>query len=350
MFRMRRVCRIVGVFVILCLMNVQAFGQVAQGEAQPFGVNLAGAEFGGGKMPGEFGKQYTYPTEVDLDYFSERGMKLIRLPFKWERMQHELNGELNNEELQRLTQFMEAARDKDMLVILDLHNYARRQVDGETFVIGTGPVKVEHLADFWKRLTVAMQSYRENIYGFALMNEPYGLETPSEWFNMAQSSIYGIREVDMETTVLVGGNDWSSAERWVEQSDTLKYLFDPGDNLIFEAHVYFDHDASGAYRGTYEEEKATPYIGVERIQPFVNWLKVNGFRGFVGEYGVPGDDDRWLEAMDNFLSYLQRNNINATYWAGGPWWGKYKLSIMPDEDGDKPQMGVVERYLYTQTD
>ena len=36
---------------------------------------------------------------------------------------------------------------------------------------------------------------------------------------------------------MVGGNDWSSAERWIEQSDTLKFLKDPANNLAFEAHL-----------------------------------------------------------------------------------------------------------------
>lgn len=347
MVHFRGFLTVVGIISCLHFSCAQEFGMNSLIKAKPFGVNLAGPEFGGGQMPGEFGKQYMYPSGVDLDYFLAKGITLIRLPFKWERLQHELNGALNPQELQRLTGFMEAARERDMLVIFDLHNYARRQVDGKSVIIGTGPVTVAHLSDFWKRLASEMKSYRSNIYGFALMNEPYGLSSSSEWFKMAQSSIYSIREVDKETTILVGGNDWSSAERWVEQSDTLKYLFDPNENLIFEAHVYFDKDASGAYRGTYDEEMASPYVGIERIQPFINWLKVNGFRGFVGEYGVPGDDDRWLEAMDHFLSYLQRNNINATYWAGGPWWGNYKLSIMPDKHGDKPQMEVFKKYLYT---
>lgn len=314
-------------------------------QPQPFGINLAGAEFG--SVPGEFGKQYTYPTEANLDYLLEKGFILVRLPFKWERMQYQLSQELDSEELQRLVQFMQAVEEREMQVILDLHNYARRKIGNESFVIGTEKVTVTDLADFWKRLAIEMKPFSKNIYGYALMNEPYDLKSASEWFKMAQSSIYSIREVDNETTIIVGGNDWSSAERWMSQSDTLKYLYDPGDNLIFEAHVYFDNDASGAYRGSYEEENASPYKGIERIQPFVNWLKVNGFRGFVGEYGVPADDERWLVTMENFLMYLQQNNINATYWAGGPWWGNYKLSIMPDENGDKLQMKIVEKYLYT---
>lgn len=70
------------------------------------------------------------------------------------------------------------------------------------------------------------------------MNEPHDLAPETKWFDMAQASINAIREVDTNTLIMVGGNDWSSAERWIEQSDTLKFLKDPANNLAFEAHVY----------------------------------------------------------------------------------------------------------------
>ena len=76
-------------------------------------------------------------------------------------------------------------------------------------------------------------------------------------------------------------------------------------------------------------------------------------RGFVGEFGVPDNDPRWLVTMDRFLTYLKTNDIGGTYWAGGPWWGDYKLSIEPkkaDETTkgtafiDRPQMLVLQQY------
>lgn len=313
---------------------------------QPFGVNLASAEFNEANMPGVYNKHYTYPTTKELDYFKSKGLQLVRLPFKWERMQPELSGMLDPEELKRLKQFVREAREREMHVILDLHNYARRFVDGEKLVIGTPKLTVAHYADFWKKLALEMKEFN-NIYGHGLMNEPHDMPSSTAWFEMAQAAIHAIREVDMDKTIIVGGDDWSSAERWMSKSENLKYLVDPADNLMFEAHVYFDNDASGSYKKSYDEEKCSPAKGVERVAPFVKWLKENNFRGFIGEYGVPANDERWLITMDNFLDYLQQNGINATYWAAGPWWGNYKLSIEPKDGEDKPQMGIVKKYLQT---
>jgi endoglucanase len=318
--------------------------------SQPFGVNLAGAEFAEGYIPGEYGKHYIYPDAGELDYFKSKGLMLIRLPFKWERLQPALFGKLDKTELKQLKKFVSDAEKRRMYIILDLHNYGRRYVDGEKIIIGTKNLKVEHFADFWQKLAKEMKGYT-NIYGHGLMNEPHDMEeSESCWFEMAQSAITAIRKVDREKTIIVGGDDWSSAERWREQSDTLKYLIDPADKLMFEAHVYFDSDASGSYKKSYDEEGCTPERGIERVKPFVKYLEENNFKGLVGEYGVPHNDERWLETMDNFLSYLQNAGVNATYWAAGPWWGNYALRLTPNEGKDRPQMKIVEKYIETKPD
>lgn len=71
----------------------------------------------------------------------------------------------------------------------------------------------------------------------------------------------------------------------------------------------------------------------------------------IGSYGIPDTDSRWLSLMDNFLQYLSANCVNATYWAAGPWWKNYALSVEPDSTGaDKMQMQVLQKYPYTPCD
>src|SRR5690606_41493518 len=59
-------------------------------------VNLAGAEFGAGNsasasLPGRYQIHYIYPGETDFKRYADLGMKLVRLPFRWERLQPKLN-------------------------------------------------------------------------------------------------------------------------------------------------------------------------------------------------------------------------------------------------------------------
>lgn len=317
----------------------------AEETGEPYGVNLACADFGS-VFPGEYNKDYTYPTAQDLKYWYQKGLKLIRLPFKWERLQPELNGPLNTHDLNKMKELVKAAEECDMVVILDLHNYCRRFINGDHHLIGTNGLTIENLASFWQAIAKEFSIFK-NIYGYGLMNEPHDLAPHTTWFDMAQASIHAIRKVDTHTLIMVGGNDWSSAERWLQQSDTLKHLKDPAHNLAFEAHVYFDKDASGTYKYSYEEEGCYPEKGIDRVRPFVEWIKQNNLRGFIGEYGIPDNDSHWNQTLDLFLNYLRENDINGTYWAAGPWWDNYFMAITPKEGKDRPQMKIVGKYTST---
>ncbi|TJZ59929.1 hypothetical protein FAZ15_13645 [Sphingobacterium olei] len=313
---------------------------------KPYGVNLAGAEFAHQKTPGVFNRDYTYPTIAELDYFKSRGLTLFRLPFLWERIQHEVNGPLDEEELLRMTAFVDAARERNLWVILDMHNYGRRFVNGTREIIGSPNLSVAHFEDAWAKIAEQFKE-KENIWAYGLMNEPHGMLDSVPWFTIAQQAIYRIRKIDSQTPIMVGGDSWSSAQRWQQASGNLKDLVDPSTNLIFEAHLYFDKDASGTYKGTYDTEETTSETGMMRAKPFVEWLKENNLRGFLGEYGVPDDDPRWLVTLDKMLEYLKANGVNGTYWAAGPWWNKYKLAIEPRNGMDRPQLSVLLKYLKT---
>src|SRR3954451_25251346 len=61
------------------------------------GVNLSGADFG--PDPGKHGTEYLYPPSRRFDYLRALGFTLGRLPFKWERLQPELNQSFAPDEL-----------------------------------------------------------------------------------------------------------------------------------------------------------------------------------------------------------------------------------------------------------
>lgn len=331
--------------IFLVLEFAAVFAQKNKTNGEPFGVNIACADFGS-VFPGEYNKDFTYPTASDLDYWHKKEFKLVRFPFKWERLQYDLYGELTPFDLSKMKEFVKAAQERDMKVILDLHNYCRRYINKEHRIIGTNGLTVEHLADFWKQMALEFKGF-QNIYAYGLMNEPHDLDPGTSWFKMAQTCIDSIRKVDTKTCIMVGGVHWSSADKWLENSDSLKFLVDPSKNLRFEAHCYFDNYGSGTYKRGFKEDSCFYNKGIEKVKPFVKWIRENKFRGFVGEYGIPDNDKRWNITLDRFLKYLQRNNINGTYWAAGPWWSTYFMSIEPIDKKERPQMEVVDKYKYT---
>ncbi len=126
----------------------------------------------------------------------------------------------------------------------------------------------------------------------------------------------------------------------------VAHELDSDFNLIFEAHQYFDHNHSGFYKRDYRDEGASPSTGVDRTRDYFAWLRAKRARGFIGEYGVPDDDHRWLVTLDRMLAHMKAEGVSGAYWSGGPWWGGYKLAVglRPGHD-EAPQMAVLAKYV-----
>jgi len=301
-----------------------------------FGVNLSGAEYG--KVDGLHGRDYTWPSIKTLDYYNRKGIRLIRLPFKWERIQPVAMGPLADKELAFLDATIAAARERRMGLIIEPHNYARYH--GK--LVGGDEVPAEALKDLWAKLA-ARYVDEPAIVAYGLMNEPNG--TKGTWARTAQIAVDGVRTADMKHLILVPGDSWSGAHSWVKANPNLM-ITDPANNFAYEAHQYFDRDNSGTYKKTYDEGKANPDIGVQRLEAYIAWLKERKARGFLGEFGVPRDDPRWIEVLDHFVAKLKAEGIGGTYWGGGSWFGENHLSIDAAKDGtDRPQMAVMLKYL-----
>ena len=313
----------------------QAFN-LSLGTPQPpgtalLGVNLIGADFGIDSQ-NVYNKDYIYPTASELDYFKAQGMTLVRLPFNWERMQPTLGGPLDPTELGRLETFMNEAQARGIQVVVDLQNYGR--YDGQT--IGSAAVPISAFQDFWTKLAGALSGY-SNIYGYDIMNEPHDMGDPTIWPAAAQAAVNGIRTVDTTHAVIVEGDDWSSANSWLQYNSNL-HINDPANNIIYSAHAYFDPNHSGTYTLTYDQQGANPNIGAQVLAPFESWLVSNNAKGYIGEFGAPGNDPNWLTVLDNFEKTLQQDGIDSTYWAAGPWEGTYPLSVEPVNGEDKAQI------------
>ncbi len=319
------------------------FKAISQSNSLMYGITLCGAEFGEKHLPGILGVDYTYPKKEDINYFASKGVDLIQLPFKWERIQRVPGGVLDPKELSLITKFVDDCANKNIKVNLVLQNFGRYQLDGITYVVGSPIITAWDLTDFWKRMARAMFD-KQNVYAFSIMAEPHDMGSYS-WANTVQQVINGIREVDRYTTILVDGDNYSNPATWALYNDGLKNLKDPANKLMFNAHCYFDNDYSGTYANTYDVDGAYEWIGVERMRPFVEWLSSNNMKGYVGEFGIPKNDEKWVTVMHRFLEYLQMHNIGASYWAAGSWWKDYGLSIQPLNNIDQPQMVAFSKFF-----
>lgn len=144
------------------------------------GVNLSGAEFAhdAAHLPGVVDRDYRYPTANDLRFVAARGHRMVRLPVRWERVQPNLLGPLQADELRRILETVERAAALGLRVLVDVHNYARyirsASEGGATLVLGDGQLTEDHLVDLWSRLSTALKG-RSGVLGYGLMNEPHDL-------------------------------------------------------------------------------------------------------------------------------------------------------------------------------
>lgn len=306
------------------------------------GVNLAGLEFNSGRVPGRLDHDFVSPSDEDLDYFFTAGARAVRIPFRWERAQPVLGGRLDEEYVGLIDRLVEGTRQRGMRIVLDPHQYGRRQHAGENLIVGESTVTAVHFARFWSELARRYTSAEHVIFG--LQNEPHDQDT-AVLVTVLSAAIASIRAAGARQLILAPGNGWSGAHAWLGRGNAaLLALRDPARNMAFDAHQFLDRDASGTNAACAAESGA-------RLESLTQWARENNRLVFLSEFGGgPGADcARELTAMLDYIAANRDVWIGWTYWAGGPWWGDdYPLSVQPASTRapqHRPQMQILQRYF-----
>lgn len=306
------------------------------------GVNLAGGEFGKGK---KLWTNYAYPNKKEIDYYVAVGFQVFRIPFRASRLLHQGEADLLPREgdLDVLVALIDYAAKKDAYVILDMHDYGRSL---SRKLIGKEAGSVEEFAQSWGLIAERMKD-KDNVI-FGLMNEP-NKQSATEWLAGANAAIQAIRNAGAGQLILVSGSYWDGAHSWVSSdNDTVMLgVVDPLDNYAFEAHQYLNRDNSGV-----PEDPVVQGKGADVLTPFTEWLRENGKRGFIGEFGFTAAADYMAEG-EALTKHIYENRdvyLGFAYWAGGPWWGDYPFSIEPRDVGKRnmiemPQIQILQRYV-----
>ena len=307
----------------------------------PFrGVNLAGGEFGN-VLPGSEGKDYKWPTAGEVDYYVSKGMNTFRVGFKWERLQPKAYGELDAAYVAKLDALVAHATAKGARVILNPHNFARYY--GNT--VGSTTVPSAAFADLWRRLALRFGPNARVM--FNLVNEPNNMPT-EQWVNAANAAIQSIRTAGATNLVHVPGNGWTGAYSWTHNyygtpnAHAMLSIVDPANNIVFEVHQYLDANSSGG-----SDQCVSTTIGSERLAPFIDWLRANGKKGFVGEFAGGNNPTCNAAVKDMLASMMSASDVLVgwQWWAAGPAWGNYPFSLHPSNGQDQPQMSLLLPYL-----
>ena len=251
-----------------------------------------------------------------------------------------------------------------MYVILDPHNFQRFWPDisswngmqsGTQGVVGGALVPDSAFSNFWYRVANVYRSNDHVIFG--LMNEPNAV-AESQLVNSLNAAIAGIRAAGATNMIFVPGNRWTGAWTWsnadgygAANATAMLGIVDSANNFVFEVHQYLDADGSGSNDGVVSAD-----IGWQRLTNFTAWARANHVKGFLGEFGAPGNtivaSGLGGPALTNMLTYIRTNSdvwLGWTYWGGGPWWGSNPtFPIEPSNISnpvDQPTMTAIRTFI-----
>lgn len=327
------------IFAMLGLMACGSAANTGRAGHPQSGVNLAGAAFAPERVPGRLGTDYVYPDKAVAEPFVRNGFHTVRLSILWERIQPEPFKPLSDSEMALVDKSV-ADMGGFASILIDVHNYARYR--GHR--LDQTPRGADMLADLWTRL--AKHWGNNPKIAFGIMNEPYDISA-RDWRRIADASVVAIRATGAKNLLLIPGTRWTGAHNWTEGGDesnaaAFADFKDPGNNFLFELHQYMDPDSSGTTDGC-----VSAAIGAERLEQVTTWLRERKAGALLGEFGA-ANSPVCLQALDNILSYMDANADvwkGWTYWAGGPWWGNYMMSIQPENGKEKPQTEVLLRHM-----
>ncbi len=300
-----------------------------------YGVNVSGAEFAGTINPGTYGPDYAYPADSELQYFADKGFNLFRIPFRMERW---FNDPRNGVEMRRIVNWCAV---RGFPVILDAHDYGKDPHPSTTMVDTLA------FADRWRRIAIDYRLDTNVVFG--IMNEPIGPAV--DWYVRVQAAISAIRGTGAMQPVLVNNTPGGQAQYMPKGSSPDQYsaayftrLVDPGYNMIFEGHTYFDTTHSGT-SGT-----VSVTVGRERTQGFIDWCRHHRLRAFIGEFAGSKSLDKGpgLLALADFLSFMNDNSDvlwGWTVWGGGQRWNPtyhFRLSPDPTTGAEQPQIAILQ--------
>lgn len=359
------------------------------------GVAVAGGSFNDGLLadertpmtqatPGLYGHDWFYDVDGvarddagGLGFLVDRGVSLIRVDFRWERLQPVLGQALESAEVARITAMLDAAAAHGLRVVLDCHNYGHYKTAGSPRVesaqggwaIGSDHVPIDAYEDLWRRI-VATWGEHPAVWGWELMNEPVnmGSDGVRRWQRASQATVDAVRAAEADgrhRAVLVAGYNWSTVRGW-DEINGVPWIDDPlndPDRLLYTAHHYWDSDHDSSYGVesprslSGDTDEAYAAVVVDELRQFTTWLRRHGVRGAVTEVGWPDNDgaQAWNVVAERWYRQADAARLHVTAWATGAAWADYELAPYEVASGSwhggdllgaaNTQAAVIERHL-----
>ncbi|KAI2617258.1 glycoside hydrolase family 5 protein [Hypomontagnella submonticulosa] len=308
-----------------------AAARVIFAKLQFLGVAIAGGDFGcqiDGSCPISSAQLPLNDDGISqMQHFvKDDGLNMLRLPISWQFLvNNKLGGDLDDGNLAKYDQLVQACLATGAHCMIDIHNFARWNGG----IIGQGGPTDDQFISLWTQLAMKYAG-NENVV-FELMNEPHDLDI-GIWAKTCQKVVTAIRNAGAtKQMILLPGTDFDSAATLdtVGGGSQLLGIKNPDgttDNLILDIHKYLDTDNSGTHdECTTNNSKA--------FSGLADFLRKNGRKGIISETGA-SQDDSCLNAFCAQNTLINQNSdvfVGLVAWGAGSFDTSYVLSLTPSK-------------------
>ncbi len=297
----------------------------------------AAAEMGRGFNLGQMFESTQHPRTLEkasakVDAYYDRGFRNVRIPITWtenvggDTLVNNPNvGDLNRSHprLAVIEQVVDYALSKPGLyVVINAHHEERLKTENRSSV----------LERLWQDIAEVFGD-RDHRLLYEILNEPHRADSsamaPEDLRNMTGLAYARIRAVDPERIVVIGGNQWFSAQEMATvwpQLDEVGGGQDP--YLMATFHHYDPWTFCGDNQGTYDDSWTDANLS-NPMDSMLAWADSvgKGMPVYIGEWGV-GWGSRyvqmdcnniraWYQAMHS--QFAEPKGIPTSVWDDGGW-------------------------------
>lgn len=169
-------------------------------------------------------------TQAECDYFADRRARIVRINFRWERVQPTVNAALNTTNRDKLTAMVDFALNRGLIPYINAMQYGGRYIPGNAtgditaaataYKLGDGTLATDYsdFADFWDRISNLFTGAGYEGVIFGLSNEPESIpingngDETSAWVAAANEAISAIRGNGANHLITIEGNGWNNAK------------------------------------------------------------------------------------------------------------------------------------------
>lgn len=218
------------------------------------GINYAGPEFAHSDTIENPSTSFqpAYPRDADVAYLAGRGVEILRIPIRWERIASSLSGALRAGEVAALRGALDACFNNDVHAIIDVHNYAICHTNSGDVKTIAGTAGGNHLIDLLKRLADEFGGHGA-FYALDIMNEPANV-TWQQWEAMSQAAVTAIRNHGFTGRLMIPLGNYSGVQDLTFMHSGGPWITDTADNFMYEGHHYWQANHTGTYGESYSQE------------------------------------------------------------------------------------------------